>query len=318
MNLPFRGSLCFLLACGPLLGAPPETPKGNLVLIGGGKRPAAVMAKFLELAGGPTARILVVPTASELPDTVEAYRKELATLGATNVAGLGVKTRLDAQGKALVADVEAAGGIFFAGGDQSRIVAALRDTPVGDAIVAAFRRGAAIGGTSAGTACMSPLMLTGEGDLKRIVSKNVELVPGLGLFPGAILDQHFVARQRQNRLMAAVLEHAHLLGVGVDEATAVWWKPDGTFEVLGDGWVVVYDAAAAAITRGRGDGSVPLGARNLKMHVLLSGDVFDLATRSIVTPSDVRSLPATQAPAPTSPPAERPGQEPKETRWKPR
>jgi cyanophycinase len=128
---------------------------------------------------------------------------------------------------------------------------------------------------------MSPLMLTGEGDFEVISSKNVEVWPGLGLFPGAILDQHFVARQRQNRLLSVVLERPQYLGVGVDEATAVWLKPDGTFEVLGDGSVVVYDAAGATITRAPGDGSVLLGVRDLATHVLLRGDVFDLATRRV-------------------------------------
>ena len=194
-----------------------EPPKGHLVLIGGGKRPAAVMSKFLELAGGPAARILVVPTASELPDTVASYRKELAALGATNVEGLDVRIPPDAHRESLVKEVEQAAGIFFAGGDQRRIVKALHDSPVGRAIEAAWRRGAVVGGTSAGTACMSPLMLTGEGDAKTITAKNVELWPGLGLFPGAILDQHFVARQRQNRLMSVVLEHPAYLGIGVDD-----------------------------------------------------------------------------------------------------
>lgn len=272
-----------------------EPPKGHLVLIGGGKRPAAVMSKFLELAGGPAARILVVPTASELPDTVASYRKELAALGATNVAGLDVRIPPDAHRESLVKEVEQAAGLFFAGGDQRRIVKALHDSPVGRAIEAAWRRGAVVGGTSAGTACMSPLMLTGEGDAKTIAAKNVELWPGLGLFPGAILDQHFVARQRQNRLMSVVLEHPDHLGIGVDEATAVWLRPDATFEVLGEGSVVVYDAAAATISRGRGDRGALLGVRNLRTHVLLPGEVFDLAVRSVVPPAPVR--PPVPAPA---------------------
>lgn len=287
-----------LLLAAALAGTASDAPKGHLVLIGGGKRPSSVMAKFVELAGGPSARILVVPTASEMKDTVEVYRKELAALGAKNVGGLDVRGRLDAQRKALVEDVEKAGGIFFAGGDQRRIVQALRDTPVGRAIEEAYRRGAAIGGTSAGTACMSPLMLTGEGDFKVISSRNVEVWPGLGLFPGAILDQHFVARQRQNRLLSVVLERPQYLGVGVDEATAVWLRPDGTFEVLGDGSVVVYDASGATITRAPGDGSVLLGVRGLATHVLLRGDAFDLATRRVALRPAVEEGPAPPSPAP--------------------
>jgi cyanophycinase len=301
MKLPLGGALGLLLASGLPFAAPADAPKGNLVLIGGGKRPAAVMAKFVELAGGPAARILVVPTASELPDTVEVYRKELASLGATNVAGLDVRSRFDAQRKALVEEVGNAGGIFFAGGDQRRIVVALGGTPVGKAIEDAYRRGAVIGGTSAGTACMSPVMMTGEGDFKVISSRNVELSPGLGLFPGTILDQHFVARQRQNRLMAVVLEYPRFLGIGIDEGTAVWLRPDETFQVLGESSVVVYDAAATTVTRAPGDGPVLLGARNLRTHVLLPGDVFDLAVRSVVPPPAPGEPPSPTLPPPPPP-----------------
>ena len=306
MRLPVGTALALFLASGPLLGASPDGPKGNLVLIGGGRRPAAVMAKFIELAGGPAARILVVPTASELPDTVEVYRTELASFGATNVAGLDVRTRFDSQRRALVEEVEKAGGIFFAGGDQRRIVVALGDTPVGKAIEEAYRRGAVIGGTSAGTACMSPVMMTGEGDFKTISSRNVELSPGLGLFPGTILDQHFVARQRQNRLMAVVLEYPRFLGIGIDEGTAVWLRPDETFQVLGESSVVVYDAAATTVTRAPGDGSVLLGARNLRTHVLIPGDVFDVAVRSVVPPLAPAEPPSPAVPL-SPPPAPAPG-----------
>ncbi len=287
--------LCFLLA--PAVLRAEDSPKGQLLLIGGGKRPRAIMEKFIALSGGPSASILIVPTASEEKDTVERYKKEFMALGATNVAGLDLKGPLDAQRKALVEDVEGAGGIFFAGGDQRKIVTALRGSPLLKAIEAAYRRGAVIGGTSAGLACMSPVMLTGEGDFSRITTKNVEVWPGLGLFPGVILDQHFVARGRQTRLMTALLEHPGYLGLGVDEATAVWLKPDQTLEVLGEGWVIVYDAASATITKGKGDGSVPLGVRNLRTHVLLAGDGFDLTIRSVLEKSPV-SLPQTPAAEP--------------------
>jgi cyanophycinase len=118
-------------------------------------------------------------------------------------------------------------------------------------------------------------MITGDGDFTVITADNVELWDGLGLFKGVIVDQHFVARGRHNRLMSVVLEHPALLGVGIDEATAVWVRPNGTFEVLGDGWVVVYDASEATVRRrAYGDDKTALGVRGLVTHVLLPGDVF--------------------------------------------
>jgi len=272
----------FLAVGGPAAGG---AESGHLLLIGGGRKPPAVMAKFVELAGGPAAPIVVFPTASAEPDTGERYRELFAAgHGCTDVAPLAVATAADAGRAEIVAAVDRAAGIFFAGGDQRRIVAALRDTPAGVAVERAYRRGAVIGGTSAGTACMSPMMITGDGDFGAITGDNVELWPGLGLFRGTIVDQHFVARQRLNRLIAAVLEHPELLGVGIDEATAAWVRPDGTFQVLGESSVVVLDARSTTVRRQpRPTGEPPLlAAAGLTLHVLVPGETFDLVRRAVV------------------------------------
>jgi cyanophycinase len=278
------GVLVLSVACGCATADAVE-PRGHLVLNGGGSKPAVVMEKFIELAGGRDAAIVVFPTASGEPDTGDYYRDLFMNdYGCTNVAVAEVRTADDAQDPVLAGQVGSAGGIFFSGGDQRRITRALLGTPVGDAVRTAFERGAAVGGTSAGTACQSPLMITGDGDFTVISADNVELWDGLGLFPGVIVDQHFVARQRQNRLISVVLEHPDLLGVGVDEATAVWVRPDGTFQVLGEGWVMVFDALDATIRRRDGpEGRSDLGVHGLVTHVLSPGEVFDLHDRRVVT-----------------------------------
>lgn len=259
-------------------------PKGHLVLNGGGTKPREVMEKFIELAGGPDAAIAVFPTASELPDTGQYYLDLFADeYGCTDVFAADVMDAQEAQDPDVAARVAAAGGIFFAGGDQRRITRALIGTPVGQAIREAFEGGAVVGGTSAGTACQSPLMITGDGDFTVIRADNVELWEGLGLFDGVIVDQHFVARRRSNRLISVVLEHPELLGVGIDEATAVWVRPDGTFLVLGDGWVMVFDAASADVRRAPyGKDRTALGVHRMTVHVLLPGEVFDLRTRRVL------------------------------------
>ena len=280
-----RSLLVLLLALGSgsALARDAASQHGHLVLNGGGAKPHEVMEKFIELAGGPEARIVVFPTASGEPDTGQYYQDLLQDeYGCSNVSIAQVESRDDAMQKATRDLVLAAGGIFFSGGDQRRITRALLGTPVGEAVVAAWRRGAVIGGTSAGTACQSELMITGDGDFTVLTAENVELWPGLGLLPGAVIDQHFVARQRQNRLISVVLEHRQLLGVGIDEATAVWVRPDGTFKVLGNGWVMVIDASTAQVRRTqRGDGTVALGVHGLVTHILLPGEVFDLQQRAI-------------------------------------
>jgi cyanophycinase len=269
------------------LATPPsladDTARGHLVLNGGGSKPDVVMEKFIELAGGRDARIVVFPTASEERDTGEYYQRLFLEYGCRYVYVADVRTREHATDHVLAAKVSEMDGIWFSGGDQRRITRALRETAVGAAVADLFARGAVVGGTSAGTACQSPLMITGDGDFTVINADNIELWEGLGFFRGVIVDQHHVARQRNNRLISVVLEHPELLGVGVDEATAVWVRPDGTFEVLGDGWVMVYDASQAKVTRApKNRLGKPLGAHGLITHVLLPGDVFDVDKRAVV------------------------------------
>ena len=259
-------------------------PRGNLVLIGGGDKPKDAMAKFVELAGGPNASIVAIPTASEEADAGSYYEKLFRDeYGCTNVVALGIKTKADAMRPDFAQRAAGAGGIFFGGGDQVRITNAILGTPVGAAISAAYQRGAAVGGTSAGLACQSDPMITGEGDFTVIRANTVELKPGFGFFPGAILDQHFIKRQRENRLLAVILEHPDLLGVGVDEETAVWMRPDRTFTVMGHSAVVVIDASKAAIGRRPGEkGRDLLGVHGMRIDILLPGETYDLKARKVL------------------------------------
>lgn len=266
------------LALASLAAAAPAT-RGSLVLIGGGSKPPPILRHFVALAGGPQASIVVLPTASGLPDTGSYYEELFAeATGATNVRALALKTRADAFRPEFVSALREADGVFFSGGDQSRITDALLGTPALRALAQAHARGAVLGGTSAGTACMSSPMLTGEGDLSLVKAGNIETAPGLGFFSGVIVDQHFLARRRQNRLLSLVLEHPARLGIGVDEATAVWVRPDGTLRVLGEAGVLIYDASRAQVTR-QGDA---LGVAGLTAHLLLAGQGFDLERRVVL------------------------------------
>lgn len=243
------------------------------------------MRKFIELAGGKDAPIIAIPTASSEPDAAEYYEKLFReTYGCTNAVSLDIRKKADAARADWVALARKAKGIFFGGGDQIRITNALLGTPVGDAIAAAFADGAVVGGTSAGTACQSEVMITGEGDFSLVATRSVETWRGLGFLPDdVVVDQHFLKRQRENRLLSVVLEKPALLGVGVDEATAAWFRPDGTFQVLGRSAVMVLDAKGASVHRRERDtGQDSLGVHGLKLHLLLPGDVYDLKTRAII------------------------------------
>jgi cyanophycinase len=258
--------------------------RGHLVLIGGGEKPPEALRKFVELAGGPHALIVAIPTASTEPDTgayyVKLFREEY---GCANVVALEIKSKADAMRADYAELARRAGGVFFGGGDQIRITNALLGTPVGAAIADAFNRGAVIGGTSAGTACQSDPMITGEGDFKVIRANSVELWHGFGFFRGVVVDQHFIARQRSNRLISVILEHPDLLGVGVDEDTAVWVRPDDTFQVMGWSCVMVLDAKGAEVTRKPVDTGLDLlGVHGLKVQILLPGERYDLVRRAVI------------------------------------
>lgn len=259
-------------------------PRGHLVLVGGGEKPAEAMKKFIELAGGKDAPIAVVPTASTEADTAQYYidlfKKEL---GCSDVVVLPIVDKADALKPEVVAAAARARGVFFGGGDQVRITNALLGTPTLDAIRAVFSKGGVIGGTSAGLACQSRLMITGEGDFKVIREGAVEIKEGLGFLDDVILDQHFIARQRSNRLMTVLLEHPDHLGVAVDEDTAIWIRPDLTFDVMGDSSVMVLDAKGSAVTKkAAGKGGGLLGVRGMRVHILVPGQTFDLSKRDVV------------------------------------
>ena len=275
-------ALLLLAALAPSVAGIEAGAKGHLLLIGGGDKPPEVMRKFVELAGGKDAPIVAIPTASSEPDAAEYYEKLFRDdLGCADAVSLRIKSKADAQRPDFAALARKARGVFFGGGDQVRIVNALLGTPVGDAIAAAFAGGAVVGGTSAGTACQSERMLTGEGDFTQVRTRSVELWDGLGFLPkDVVVDQHFIRRQRENRLLSVVLENPGLLGVGVDEETAIWVRPDGTFQVLGRSGVMVFDAKGAAVSRQpKETGQDLLGVRGLKLHLLLPGDSYDLNSR---------------------------------------
>jgi cyanophycinase len=273
--------VAILVGCGVFAA---HAPRGHLVLVGGGEKPAEAMRKFVELAGGPHVLIVAIPTASSEADAGSYYVKLFKEeYGCTNVVALEIKSKADAMRPDYVELAGRAGGIFFGGGDQARILTALAGSPVLVAMTEAHRRGAVIGGTSAGTACQSDPMITGEGNFKVIRAKSVELWQGLGFFRGVVVDQHFIARQRSNRLIAVILEHPDLLGVGVDEDTAVWVRPDDTFQVLGTSCVMVLDAKGAEITRQPVETGLDLlGVHGMRVHILLPGESFDLARRAVI------------------------------------
>jgi cyanophycinase len=272
-------------AAQPDAAVAPAAPRGHLVLNGGGGESDPFWPRIFELAGGKAAAIVILPTASERAETGQEYVEELRVLGATGMRAIELRTREDASKPEYLAAIAAAKVIFFSGGDQSRITAAILGTPAEAAIRKVYDEGGVLAGSSAGLACMSRVMLTGEGDFTVVRAGNVEVKEGLGYVTEAILDQHFVARQRQNRLISVVLEHPELPGIGVDERTSIWIRPDRTFDVMGEGWVMIFDARKATVRRAGNEadaGKPKLGTDEMVTRILVSGDRFDLKSGSVL------------------------------------
>jgi cyanophycinase len=262
------GTAVVLLASTFLVAQSDPAPKGTLVIVGGGEIPPEVLARTVSLAGGPSASIAILPQASELADA-----------GDTAIAmwkGAGVKKAVKvnvAERAAAVQAIAEATLIWFPGGDQNRLTKALEKTGLPELIRRRYLEGAVVGGTSAGAAVMSKVMITGDADLLSIRAGKTKTADGLGLWPDVIVDQHFLKRQREARLISLVLDRPELVGVGIDESTAVI-VTGRQFEVIGRSSVVVIDARAAKVDRAL-DGTLGTGL-DLRLHVLKPGMRFDL------------------------------------------
>lgn len=257
--------------------------RGHLVVIGGGPRPEAIMKKIIALSGGERSRIVILPMAStEMLETAQSQREQFLKFGAPAV-DIAIVNTANADADSNLAKIAAATGVFFSGGDQNKLVASIAGTQFLNAIKNLyFKKGGVIAGTSAGAAVQSEVMLTGDETLNAdtanpygIVRKgNIATAEGFGFVRSIIVDQHFVKRRRQNRLLTLVLERPELVGVGIDEATCIVVKPDNSFEVLGDATVQIFDARKAKNIRADAHGN--LAADNILVHILPSGAIYKL------------------------------------------
>ena len=245
-------SLAVLFAAGlvaaesPVVG--PST--GTLVLAGGGRLGAEIIDRFLELAGGPDAHIVVIPTAGDRTEYESSWRglNLFRNRGAPRLTVLHTRDRTVADDPAFVAPLRQAHGVWFPGGRQWRLVDAYLDTRVHRELEALLARGGVVGGTSAGATILGSYLVRGAREGNHIVmAPGYE--EGFGLLRGAAVDQHLLVRRRQNDLVQVIRLYPELLGIGIDEGTAVVVQGD-RLEVIGRSRVAVY---AHELTDGAGE-----------------------------------------------------------------
>jgi cyanophycinase len=262
-RVPLVIALC--LAALALPGAQTGAAKrgvGPVIAVGGGGTTDGIIRRTLELAGGKTAMVVVLPQASAESDGSDSAQMwRAAGAREARVVDFGNATRARAA-------LEAATLIWIPGGDQNRFMKAIAGTGLDDVIRERHRAGVAVGGTSAGAAVLSKVMITGDADLESLASGRTVTADGLGIWPEVIVDQHFLRRQRHNRLFSLVLDRPTLVGIGIDEGTAAILV-GSTISVVGRSAVMILDARSAEIAKAAPN--VPVAGRNVKVTILRDG-----------------------------------------------
>lgn len=263
-----------------------KSPTGQLIIIGGAEDKegdCTILREFVRRAGGRKARIVVMTAATSLPGEVGSdYRHIFEKFGADIVDIVDTENREDASNPRNLEVIENATGVFFTGGDQSRITDLLKNTEIDQLLHKKFSKGLVIAGTSAGAAMMPDMMIVeGESQTNPRLD-SVILEPGMGFLPQVAIDQHFAQRGRLGRFVSALMQQPVVLGFGIDENTAIAVDRD-EIEVIGEGAVTIVDIAH--ITHNNLNESLQdeaLAICDAKLHILPQGYRFNIKQRKCV------------------------------------
>ena len=264
-----------------------EKVRGRLLIIGGHedkKHDKLILRKMVEFAGGERAHVVICTVAStDQEETGEEYRRLFLELGVARAEILRIHDRLDALRFQAGDWFTKATGLFFTGGDQLRITSTLGGTPLSRQIRRLYEQGVLLAGTSAGAAAMSDIMIVGGDGTESPRLEQTYVAPGMGYLEEVIIDQHFNQRGRISRLLGVLAQNPFVLGLGIDEDTAVYVQEDGTAEVYGSGTVTILDASRATTTNAsRVDPAEALAIADVRLHVLPSGYRFQLEERVVL------------------------------------
>jgi cyanophycinase len=264
--------------------------RGFIIPIGGAVRKRknpVILEKFVELCGGEKAVIPVIATATKENEVGAEYVQLFSDLGAKKVRFVDIQTRVDCKKDEIISQFKDATGIFMTGGNQLRLSTIIGGTPVAQLIRKMNADGVHFAGTSAGAAIIPEHMISGGRSGSTPTPRSVSLSPGLGLTNSMVIDQHFRQRNRLGRLLSAVAYNPFLIGIGIDEDTAIFIDHKQLFEVAGSGAVTVVDPSniqhSSMSTARRGDA---ISLVDVKLHVLAEGATYNLNTKmAIVTDS---------------------------------
>ena len=282
---------------------PDGAPVGRLLVIGGAEDRVderEILRRFIELSGGPLARLRFITGATNDPNGAEqAYGAAMKTLGAEDVQFLHLAEAADASAPLMLSELRRADGVFITGGDQARLMGKLWSTPAMQALHQAVReRGICLAGTSAGAAAMSRAMIA-QGPAVLAPQKDVvSLDLGLNFLPQAMVDQHFSQRRRLSRLLSALALRPDLLGIGVDEDTALLIEIGRSVEVIGRSSVTVVDGTEMQSNMRQVQSRDRLELVGVNLHVLPTGQRYrhpwglraDLSAAGAEPPAALRAV----------------------------
>lgn len=260
--------------------------KGYLIIIGGAedKNGDSVILKQARQLLNDNEMLTVLTTATEKPEeSGQIYLDAFHRLGVQNVKALNINTRNDADDSAMCEVISNSGGIFMTGGDQLRVTSILGGTLACQELKKLYFSGGTVMGTSAGASVMSSTMVVQGNDNEPARKCTLKMAPGLGLFEGVIIDQHFDQRGRFGRLLCGVAENPDVLGIGIDENTAIKVFPDDHFEIIGENAVTIIDGSSIQSSNvSELKPSETLAIAGVTVHTLPQGYGFDIKNRKVM------------------------------------
>jgi cyanophycinase len=265
-------------------------PPRILMPIGGNEERSVdsdIFRMMVELAGGPRARVVVVPTASQTPDMrARDYEALFSAFGPESIKTVHIGERTDAASPGIAGVIHDATLFMFGGGDQLRLSSMIGGTPMHQALLERYHRGGCVvAGTSAGAAVLPEAMIFQNNRFRVFRKGGIEMTKGLGLIGDTIFDTHFVERSRISRLVHAVATNPALLGLGIEENTGLLIEDERKATVLGTGTVIVVDGRAIEINHiGYSENRQPFALTNVVYSILTPGVVYDLQRRTVIDP----------------------------------
>lgn len=252
---------------------------GSLIVAGGNYMGEEIVSKFVELAGGKDAHIVVIPTASGAKqfDDTKGFTKQLKDFGATNVVMLHTYDKKIADSNSFIKPLQKATGVWFTGGRQWRLVDAYADTKTENVLWEVLNKGGVIGGTSAGATIQGSYLARGDTKTNQIMMGDHE--EGFGYIKNIAIDQHALARNRQFDMFDILKNRSELLGIGIDESTAIIVQQN-TFKVIGKSNVLIYDGTFWS--RDNNDIQNPPNTEQV-FYFLQHGDRYNLKERKVIT-----------------------------------